>query len=74
MWRATRPGTDWRSLLRWEAGCLAAELAGVGFGLGLAIGLGDWTPSIFVLTGVVAASLLVRVRHDARLPKAVRTA
>ena len=58
---ARRTGLE-RLVMR-EVGFVAAELTGVGAGLLLALGLGDWLAGALVLLAVCAASCSLRFRH-----------
>ena len=61
------PNSSWRRHLGWELRWLMAELAGIGFGLVLELKTDQHELGLFVLGGMVYASLWVRGLRYANL-------
>jgi len=61
--RSRVSGMSCRRQLFWELRWIPVEMAGVGLGLYLLLGLGQNTAGIFVLWAILIGSFLVRSRH-----------
>jgi hypothetical protein len=67
MTKSTSAKRDRRRLLLWEACWIPVEMAGVGIGLLVGMGLDNWDVAGSLLFGVVCLSGLVRYWHYSKV-------